>query len=220
MVNENIYYKARNAVMMYDGNMPQAISEQLGSVLYSDARAGVLGNKYYISMKDGNNNWRLFNYDTKYGVWYREDSTRALGFGAAEDELYFIDEENNTLVSVRGTMGTIEDDFDWAAVFDLYGVNYITGGSSDSPARVRNAKYVSMFKIRMYLDPDAHMKLWIKYDDNSLYELMGERHGNQVRTFVLPVVPKRCDHVRFKLTGHGDAVVYSISRIMEVGGDG
>ena len=64
------------------------------------------------------------------------------------------------------------------------------------------------------------MRLWIKYDDNALYELMGERRGHDTRTFVLPVIPKRCDHVRFKLTGKGEAKIYDISRIMEVGGDG
>lgn len=220
VVAENIYYKARNAVMMYDGNMPVEVSAQLGDILYSDARAGVLGNKYYISMKDRTNNWRFFNYDTKYGTWFKEDSVKVLGFGSVDDELFYIDEINNTLVSVKGTVGTIEPDFDWAAEFGLVGVNYQQGSSYDSPARIRNAKYLSMFKIRMYLDPDAHMKLWIKYNDSPLYESMGERRGHDMRTFVLPVVPKRCDHLRFKITGHGDMKIYDLSRIMEVGGDG
>ena len=220
VVNENIYYKSRGDVMVYDGNMPESVSGQLGEIMYSDARAGVLGNKYYISMKDKNGNFRLFNYDTKYNQWWKEDSTKALGFGTVDDELFFIDEVNNTLVTVRGSMGTQEEDFDWAAEFGLMGVNYVQSGSYDSPARVRNAKYLSLFKIRMYLDPAAHMKLWIKYNDNPLYESMGERRGNNMRTFILPVVPKRCDHLRFKITGHGEAKIYDLSRIMEVGGDG
>ena len=220
VVNENIYYKSRGAVMVYDGNMPTEVSEQLGDILYSDARAGVLGDKYYISMKDKNNNWRLFNLDTKYGTWYKEDATQALGFGTVDDELYFIDEQANTLVSVRGTMGEPEEDFDWAAEFGLTGVTYQQSSQYDTPARVRNEKYLSMFKLRMYLDPTSHMKLWIKYNDSPIYESMGERRGSEMKTFVLPVIPKRCDHVRFKLTGHGDMKLYDLSRIMEVGGDG
>jgi len=220
VVNENIYYKARNAVMVYDGNMPESVSSQLGDILYSSARGGVLGNKYYISMCKPNGDYVMFNYDTKTGVWYKEDAVVALGFASVADELYYIDENENTLVTVRGTMGTIENDFDWAAEFDLFGTTYIPGGNSDSPVRVRNNKYLSMFKIRMYLDPDAHMKLWIKYNDAPIYELMGERHGSDLRTFVLPVIPKRCDHIRFKITGHGDAKIYDISRMLEVGGDG
>ena len=222
VVSENIYYKARDGVMMYDGNMPTPVSDQLGEILYSDARAGVLGEKYYISMKDGNENWKMFCYNTKYNNWWKEDSVKALGFGAADDDLYFIDEVNNTMVTVRGSFGEQEADFDWAAEFNLIGVNYQMGSYMDSPARIRNAKYLSMFKIRMYLDPapGTYMRLWIKYDDNALYEFMGERTGHDMRTFVLPVIPKRCDHCRFKITGHGEARVYDISRIMEVGGDG
>lgn len=220
VVNENIYYKSKNGIMVYDGNMPQPVSDQLGGMLYSEASAGVLGNKYYISMKDRNNNWLMFNFDTKYGTWHKEDHVHAMGFGTVDDELFYIDEDNNTLVSVTGSVGDQEADFDWAAVFDLGGVNYVKSSSTDNPNRIRNSKYISMFKIRMYLDPDAVMRLWIKYDDEPLYKLKGEKRGNALKTFVIPVIPKRCDHFRIKITGHGEARIYDISRVLEVGGDG
>ena len=216
VVAENIYYKSRGGVMVYDGNMPQEVGEQLGEMLYSNARAGVLDDKYYISMEDSVGNWRLFVYDTTHGSWWKEDSTQALGFGAAEDDLFFIDENANTLVSVRGSVGTEETDFDWAAEFDLFGVNW---QGYEDPKQIRNSIYLSLFKIRMYLAPGAFMRLWIKYDEN-LYELKCERWGHDMRTFVLPVLPKRADHVRFKVTGHGEAKIYDISRVLEVGGDG
>ena len=224
VVSENIYYKARTGVMVYDGNMPQPVSENLGEMLYYDARAGVLGDKYYISMCDAEGNYTLFNYDTRYGTWYKEDATQALGFGTVDDELYFIDEVNNRICSVKGTPmnGTDgqEADMDWSATFDLVGVGYISSGYYDNPARIRNGKYLSMFKIRMSLAQDAWMKLWILYDNDSDWSLLGERSGTSLQTFVLPVVPKRCDHLRVKLTGHGGVKIYDLSRIMEVGGDG
>ena len=220
VVNEAIYYKSRSDVMMFDGSMPVSVSDQLGNILYSDARAGALKSKYYISMKDKNNNWRLFNYDTEHRTWHKEDSTIVLGFGRVDDELFYIDENANTLVSVNGTQGEAEKDFDWAAEFDLYGTAANTAGGYDSPQRIRNSKYISMFKIRMYLDPEAEMTLWIKYDEDSMYRKQGTRRGNSLKTFVLPVVPRRCDHLRVKLTGKGEARIYSISRILEVGGDG
>ena len=220
IVSENIYYKARTGVMVYDGNMPVQVSDQLGEILYSDARAGVLGDKYYISMKDRNENWRLFVYDTKHGNWWKEDGAKALGFGTVDDELFFIDEEQNTLVSVCGSVGEPEDDFDWAAEFGLVGVNYQQSSGYDDPKRIRNAKYLSMFKIRGRLAEDAYVRLWIKYNDDELYEYKGERSGEKLRTFILPVVPKRADHMRVKLTGHGGMELFDLSRVMEVGGDG
>ena len=194
-------------------------SEQLGGELYSDARAGVLGDKYYICMKDKNNTYVQFVYDTTHGTWWKEDSIQALGYGSVEDELYLIDEISNTLVSVRGTTGTEENDLEWSATFDLYGVNYVRQSNYDDPRRVRNEKYVSLFKIRVNLANGAWLKLYMQYNSGA-WVYQGEKRGNGLRTFVLPVAPKRCDHVRFKIEGRGGVTVYDISRIMEVGGDG
>ena len=219
VVGENIYYKARDAIMVFDGNMPQPVSEQLGDELYSDARAGVYHDKYYISMKDKNNTYNMFVYDTEHGTWWKEDYVKALGFGAVDDELFYIDEQDNTLVAVRGTVGTEEEPLEWMAEFDLYGVNYKAKSVYDDPKRIRNNKYVSMFKIRMELGQGAWMRLYMKYN-NGPWEYQSELRGTELRTFVLPVKPKRCDHVRYKIEGKGDVTIYDISRIMEVGGDG
>ena len=219
VVAENIYYKSRDGIMVYDGNMPQLVSEQLGEALYSDARAGVLGDKYYICMKDESNNYVLMVYDTTHGTWWKEDNTKALGFGSVNDELFFIDEVNNTLVSVRGSVGTEENEVDWYAVFDLYGVHYVRQSSYDDPRRVRNKKYVSMFKIRMDLAEGASIILYMQYNGGE-WILQEERTGTGLRSFSIPVRPKRCDHVRYKIVGHGPATIYDISRVMEAGGDG
>ena len=220
VVNEKVYYKGRTAVMVFDGSLPTEVSDQLGDIQYSDARAGALGYKYYISMKDGSNNWFLFTYDTKNGVWYKEDHFRALGFGRVGDELFAVSETDNRLWSMMGTVGTAEDDFDWAAVFGMQGMEY---GYGQYGSRIRNdtngARYMSRFDLRMYLDDDAHANLWMQYDDGQ-WENMGEIKGKRLKTFVLPVIPKRCDHLRFKLTGKGTIRVYSINRILEVGADG
>ena len=219
IVAENIYYKARDGIMVYDGNMPVQVSAQLGEELYSDARAGVLRDKYYISMKDKNNNFVLMVYDTKNNIWWKEDGAKALGFGAVADELFYIDENNNTLVSVNGSVGDEEGALDWRADFDLYGVHYRQENGYDDPRRIRNKKYVSLFKIRLELGANASVKLYMQYDGGD-WELKGEKTGDRLRTVELPVVPKRCDNVRFRLEGHGDCAIYDISRVMEVGGNG
>ena len=219
VVAENIYYKSRDGIMVYDGNMPVQVSAQLGEELYSDARAGVLEDKYYISMKDKDNNFVLMVYDTNKGIWWKQDGAQALGFASVADELFFIDEVNNTLVAVNGSVGTAEDAIDWQADFDLYGVSYKRQSNYDDPRRVRNEKYISQFKIRMALGENAYMKLYMQYNGGD-WELKGQKSGTNLQTFVLPVVPKRCDHVRFRIQGHGPCEIYDISRIMEVGGDG
>lgn len=224
VVNEAIYYKSRDGVMMYDGNMPVSVSEQLGDVLYSDARAGQLQDKYYISMKDAGNHWSLFTYDTKRGTWMREDALQVRQFAGVQDELYAIDEEHNTLVTMKGSLPgeewAKETDYDWEAVYGISGVDYMPSnygfGRSDTPG----SHYLSRFDIRMSLEPDHYAKLEIMYDSDGIWTEQGTIRGNKMRHFLLPVIPRRCDHLRFRMRGTGEMKIYSIARYLEVGADG
>ena len=36
---------------------------------------------------------------------------------------------------------------------------------------------------------------------------------------LLPVKPRRCDHLKIRFTGTGDAKIFSVTRILEVGSD-
>ena len=211
--------------MAYDGSMPFSVGEQLGDVLYSDARAGVNGKNYVISMKDATGKWCLFTYNTEKQIWYKEDDLKALGFGTVGDELFAIDEVHNTLVAMNGTMGaegwTQEGDFDWKAEFGLSGLEYTPNeygrmGRADR----RGSQYVSRFDIRMYIEEGTKAELEIMYDSNGEWIHQGEIRGNRMRNFVLPVIPKRCDHLRFRIKGTGTFRIYTISRIMEAGADG
>ena len=208
VVNEQVYYKSRGDVMMFDGSMPVSCSSQLGDILYSEARAGSVGGIYYISMKDPRDEWNLFTYDTTTGTWYREDGFHAMGFGRVGDELFAINAETGALTAMRGSMGTLEDDFPWMAEFGLFGTDY------------RDEKYLSRFDIRMYMEEGSKAQLEIQYDSSGKWEKMPEIRGRRLRSFVIPVIPRRCDHLRFRLTGKGTMRIYSISRIMEVGADG
>ena len=221
VVNEQVYYKSRRDVMMFDGSMPVSVSDNLGGVLYHNARAGAMGRKYYINMQDKANAWHLFTFDTEKAVWYREDNFHALGFGQAEDELYAIDAENNTLVAMGGSMGTPEDDFEWMADFGLNGIRYMP---ADNGIYVREdnagSRYISRFNIRMYLAETARCELSIMYDSSGEWIRMGEIRGSRMKNMMIPVIPRRCDHLRFRLCGRGDCRIYSIGRVTEVGSDG
>ena len=223
--NEVVYYKSKHEVMGYDGNMPISISEQLGNIQYEDARAGIIGSKYYISMKDANGLWNQFCYDTKRNIWYREDYLMVLGYAADGDELYAIDETVNRLIGINGhifnqnSRGQTEDTLEWEAVFGISGIEYADSMYGTGRTDSRNQMYMSRFDIRMYLEDGAEATLWIMYDDGE-WRKQGTVRGTKTRSFMLPVIPRRCDHLRFKLTGRGDFRLYSISRILEEGSDG
>lgn len=241
VVNEAIYYKSRDGIMLYDGNMPVSVSEALGGILYSDGRAGALKDKYYISMKDAGEHFHLFTYDTKRSVWYREDCLKALQFATVQDELYAIDEEHNTLLAMTGsTIGDLEGydteeeedvviaesewqletDPEWEAVFGISGMDVepLSGGYGRSD--VAGSHYLSRFDIRMSLEAKHSATLEIMYDNDGRWTDQGTIHGTKAKNIVLPVIPKRCDHLRFRMKGTGAMRIYSIARHVEVGADG
>ena len=207
VVDEILYYKSRSDVCAYDGSLPTGISLQLGDEVYYEACAGTHGGRYYISMKDASGAWNLFVYDTKRGLWHREDASHASAFAAWSDSLYMMEADKKEIWDLNGTCSEKEAEIAWMAESGLIGYELI------------DHKYVSRFNLRMKLGTDAECKLEIEYDSSGEWEDQGTIRGAGMDSFVLPVIPRRCDHFRLRLSGKGEIWIYSISKYLERGGD-
>lgn len=208
IVNDYLFYKSKTGINRFDGTQAVNISFDLGNEQYCDAVGGRLGEKYYVSMKDINEKWHLFVYDVKRGLWIREDNTMALYFADIDNELYYIDGDSNELKTINGTEGKEEDKFPWKIVFGDIGYEYF------------QKKYLSRFNIRMSLEEDGWAEIYTEYDSNGIWEKRGTINGTGIsRTFTLPIIPRRCDHIRIKIEGSGEFKLYSISKILEIGSD-
>lgn len=207
VVNETLFYKSTADICAYDGSLPVSVSEPLGRERYTDAAAGTVGGKYYISMTDENGESHLFVFDTEKGFWHREDGTRAAAFAQAGSELYFMDAEKKLLCAVGGTDGIPEGALRWRAVTGLIGYGSV------------GRKYVSRLNLRMKLSEEAFADVYIEYDSDGIWLPAGHIEGVGTGTFMLPLRPRRCDHFRFKIEGEGDIRVFSFSKILETGSD-
>lgn len=79
---------------------------------------------------------------------------------------------------------------------------------------------MSRYNIRAKIPAGAVMRMYIRYDSSGEWIKMGEMRGGSLQTYMLPVIPRRCDHMQLRLEGTGDVRVYSIARMIETGGDG
>ena len=183
------------------------MSSALGDETYEKAVAGVLGNKYYISMQDAKEQYHLFVYDTKKGMWHREDDTQATEFCNCRGDLYYIDYADNQIKTVRGTGITDTAPIKWNAVTGIIG--------TDSPDK----KYISRMDVRMSLDVGTRVAFYAEYDSSGEWEYLFTMTGTRLGTFPVPIRPKRCDHLRLKIIGNGDAKIYSICKTIEQGSD-
>lgn len=208
VVNETLFYKARNDVMAYDGAPPYSVSEKLGTGRFFDAVGGAYRDKYYICMRDENIRCHLYVLDTAKGLWHKEDENKASFMASADGELIMAVEsgEGTDLVAVGNQTGDKER-FPWSATFGVYGYNS------------ERAKYLSRFNIRAQMEAGSVMMMEIQYDSSGKWEKMGEMRSKKLQTFMLPVIPRRCDHCQVRISGTGDVRVYSIARVYEEGGN-
>ena len=206
IVNEVLYYKARSAFVAYTGSLPTDVSGALGDVSYKNAVAGHLGNKYYVSMEDGEGEHHMFTYDTKKGLWHREDSTEASDFCNCRGNLYFINRSPSQIQTVIGAGDkAFTNPIEWEAETGYLG--------TDTPDK----KYISRLDVRMQLAVGSTVTFYAEYDSSGEWEFLFSMVGKSLQSFSVPVRPKRCDHLRLKMVGEGDAKIFSICKTIEWG---
>jgi hypothetical protein len=207
IVNEILYYKARSGVCAYDGSLPAEISYALGDISYGEAVAGAHGNKYYISMADTDGVYHLFVYDTAKSMWHREDNLRADAFCSCRGELYCIDHDTKWITTMLGSGEQIMDLVPWMVETGEIGIA--------SP----DMKYVSRLTIRMSMDIGAKMDIYAQYDLSDEWVHLGSMVGTSLRSFSIPVRPRRCDHLKLRIEGEGVSKIYSITKTIEQGSE-
>lgn len=205
IVNETLYYKSRSGVVAWQGGMPADVGAALGDVKYYEAAAGVFGQRYYVSMRDSANVWNFFCFDVKTGLWMREDNLHAEGFTAWGDELYV--KSGDSIITINGTEGTLEDKVEWFAETGVMHYEF------------PDHKYVSRYNLRLKMEKDARLQMFIEYDSSGIWEFSGEVKVHRIDSFVIPVRPRRCDHLRLKIAGEGDVRIFSMARVLESGSD-
>lgn len=203
VVNEILLYKSRSDVCAYQGGFPAKVSEALGDGLYSDAAAGAVRDRYYISMKDSDGKAQLFVYDVGKKLWMHEDGFEADCFARVGDELYAL--SGKLLCAMQGSTGEKEPYISWMAET---GMLYY---------QQPDQKYVSNFSLRLSLEEGAELTIYIEYDSTGEWERKGTIKFRGTKAVNVPIRPRRCDHMRIRLEGKGRVRLYSIAKLVTYG---
>lgn len=205
-MGDRLYYKAPDSICVYEGSLPRSISQNLGDVKYSAAVGGAMGEKYFVSMEDEKAQRHLFVFDSRRGLWHREDGLNVKSFAELGSELFALCADGR-LLAMGGSRGELEGDFYWQADSGLMG--YSESGQ----------KYVGRLILRMKLPAGSEAELFIEYDSEGCFQHLGHVSGSGTGSFSIPIRPRRCDHFRLRLTGYGEIRLYSIVKQIEIGGD-
>ena len=156
---------------------------------------------------EADDKWYLFVYDASSGMWHKEDETRSDAFCACRGELYYLNHSDKKIKTILGSGEKESVSVQWMAETGVIGTS------------MPDKKYVSRLVIRMSLGIGTVIKFYAQYDSSGEWELLSSMTGTNLRSFSIPVKPKRCDHFRFRMEGTGDAKIYSITKTIEQGSD-
>lgn len=202
-VNGYIFYKTRNDVVLFDGTSITSISSALGDMKYENAVAGGSGNKYVMYCKNGDKGY-IFTYDTKTGIWHRETAPDPIiDMTVCDGKLYMI---SDNAIDVH------DDESGNESVPFMFETGDIGFSTPDK-------KYISRIDLRLSLEFGARMRFWMQYDSDGQWIESGALHGMVMtpKPISLPILPRRCDHFRIKVTGAGKFNLYAITKILEQG---
>lgn len=207
VVNNVLFYKSLGGVCAFDGSLPTVISSAFGTLNYKNAVGGGVGNKYYISMQGMDDEWNLFVYDTTKGFWHKEDDLHVVELVGYGSELYGVSENRDEVIAMLGSINRDESDIEWMVQSGEIGLS------------LPDAKYVTRLTVRMSLEEGSEVSFFVQYDFEEEWIHLCTIPGTSLRSFDIPIRPKRCDHMKLRLEGIGGAKIYSITKTIEQGSD-
>lgn len=214
VINGVLFYLGHFGVMAYTGTLPTKVSEQIPYVL-SNGVAGGLNKYYYLSANGPASTPMTFVYDTELHIWHKLTPHRADMYTNVRRRLMYEELPADPDTYNYGNIKEVETrNWDMEEVYgDWYAVSGVIGFAYP------DNKYLSRFVFRMDMDKDSQCEMFIEYDSDGQWHSKGRMYRPGLQSFVLPVMPRRCDHCRIKLVGNGNFRLYSISKVLEVGSD-
>ena len=196
IINETLYYVGRDGVYSYDGSTPYLISKAFGQMRLQNAVAGQQDNKLYLSATNGEK-YRVYVYDPQTTFWTVE-SDEQFKYTVFDGNLLYADSSGN-LRHIKG--GT--EVFQW----------YLESG--DIREQTLNNKYISKLLFNFWLASDTVVNVYIKWDDEPIWEHKGQISSDINNTYTLPIIPRRCNKFRYRIEGRGEFKLIALGRYLE-----
>lgn len=197
IAGETLFYLGRGGMMAYTGGVPTSIARAFGDDLFASAVAGSDGTRYWVCLrKAGETAGTLFCYDPRSGQWHKEDDVAALRLVRYGGLVYLLEED--------GKLWTLEtagpENVAWMAE---------TGDFTDNgPDKTRTVR----LQVRLELEEGSTMYVSIQFDSDGVWRPVKELSSTHKRSFLLPIIPRRCDHYRLRMSGQGECRVFGLTR--------
>lgn len=221
-INDTLFYVGLHGVHAFSGGAARKMSEALGGIELSNAAAGSDGERYYLSAQTGDE-WNLWVYSLKTGLWIREDDTEVIQFTRIGDVLYGIKRTSNSSLGIRtgyvfifDNGEPIDGDTPWSMTFAPF--METVSGSYNSASSIFAKKRYGRMHIRVELPEGSYIVASVRMDGGRWYEagrIVGEKAG--VKMLTVPI--KTCDRLELKLEGKGPFCILNMQRTYTIGSE-
>lgn len=201
VAGERLFYLSRSGPVQYTGGIPAAFTGVFGQERFQNAVGGSSGTKYYLSMQEESGAYSLFVCDTARGMWHREDMLQIVGF-AWDRALYFLDSGGTLWQSgnPRRQTGEAETAFESIAEF------------ADETAGGANRAGVNKVRLRLEAEANSRIQIDLQFDSDGLWRTAAVLTPQTKRSYYLPIIPRRCDHFRIRITATGQWRLHALTR--------
>lgn len=202
IINETLFYMGLHGVYAYTGSMPSLISGNFGDRTMTNAVAGNDGDSYYLSAQEGEKQ-HLFVFETRSGIWMREDDTRVVDFARIGKDLYLLDGDGDVWLADSRNDDTEQE---WMAQFTPI---YET---------IQGRKQYTKLMLRVEMPKGAWMRAEVCFDDGKWREV-GKILGRERDSIPLTVPINRCDRLDLRLSGCGPCTILTMMLEYQIGSD-
>lgn len=211
ILHETLYYLSPDGICASQGALPSAVDKALGNVKYQNAVSGAAGKRMWISMEGDEGNV-LFTFDSETGAWHKEDGVRAAAFANVGNQLYMADADSVIwCMTGRGDTALEDGTAAWEEMLPYM----VETGDLDMVNLFR--KRLQKIHLRMTLGADAKCAIHVQYDGGEWKKLLDVNAGKDLKSMVLPIIPRRCDRMRIRLEGSGMMRLYNLNTITQGG---
>lgn len=191
-----LYFLGYGGFYAYVGGQPQLISDKLDRK-YTAAAAATDGQKYIICAKS-NDGDELLVYDTRRGLWHKEDYIEAVGSFRWHDKVYIADKDRvYEYGALTPEKWECESAIIYEGVFDNKGFNELW--------------------IRAKIDEGAYIDVYTS-EDGGCFIKHGQLKPEGLKVYRLPPRFITGEFYQYKLIGYGNAVIYDIEYKNSMGG--
>lgn len=213
-----LLWLSRQGMVLYDGSAARVQEQVFGNWKIAKAISMACANKCYVAAKiEADPPERdaptraVFCFDAVRGLWTKESSPGEI-YSMTYDQglVYAVAAEKGYIISLNEKGNSPSADENPLRSFAEFGD--FTDGSL-------NRKAVNKLLLRMEIEENASVAVYIRYDGEEDWHLIKELSAGGKRSECLAVRPRRCDHYRIKISGTGHWKLFSMARELYVGSE-